>query len=37
MEIPAAEARAAGDELEKMSENWAYLVGPKSLKPKKQD
>ena len=35
-EVPAAEARAALDEIGVISENWAYLVGPKKLLPKEQ-
>ena len=33
-DIAADEARAAEDEIEAISNNWAYLVGPRSLKPK---
>ena len=35
-DISAEEARAAKDELETLSESWAYLVGPRSLRPPKQ-
>ena len=33
-DIAADEARAAEDEIEAISNNWAYVVGPRSLKPK---
>jgi transglutaminase-like putative cysteine protease len=33
--IPAADARAAEGEIKQISENWAYLVGPKSLRTPK--
>jgi hypothetical protein len=35
-DIAAEEARAAEGELAEISENWAYLVGPRSLRPKKR-
>jgi hypothetical protein len=33
--ITAQEARGAEEEIKSISENWAYLVGPRSLKPRK--
>lgn len=35
-DISAEEARAAEKELEALSESWAYIVGPRSLRPPKQ-
>ena len=35
--IPADEARASADALKALSESWAYLVGPRSLKPRKKN
>ena len=34
-DISAEEARAAKDELETLSKSWAYIVGPRSLRPRK--
>ena len=35
-DISAADARNAEDEIKAINENWAYLIGPRSLKPKER-